>query len=55
MTEKKENKIVEAIEEYLNSSIAYLSISSDYARGYKEGIWVAREIIRDIIENNKEQ
>lgn len=55
MTGEQANKTIEAIEEYIDSSIAYLSISSDYDRGYKEGIWVAREIIRDIINNNKEQ
>lgn len=42
MTREQANKTIEAIEESIYSSIASLSISSDYARGYKEGIWVAR-------------
>lgn len=45
-------KKLEKIDEWIYSSHAYLSQSSDYARGYKDGITRAKEIVKEITENN---
>jgi len=45
--------ILTKIKEWAESSHAYLATSNDYARGYKNGISTAKEIILEII--NSEQ
>ena len=40
---------LEEIIEYVTGSHAYLSQSSDYSRGYKNGIGVVKNIIIDIL------
>lgn len=40
---------VNEIAEYVKSSHAYLSESTDYARGYKDGIAMAKEILEGIL------
>lgn len=45
--------ILTQIIEWANSSHAYLSVRTPYAKGYKDGISQAKEIILEII--NSEQ
>lgn len=40
------------IEEWANSSHAWMPESRDYARGFKKGIGVAKEIVLDILSQN---
>ncbi len=40
--------------DWAKSSHAYLSERTDYARGYKDGISRAKEIINEIINSEKE-
>ena len=40
---------VKKIVEYVESSHAYLSESTEYARGYKDGIEMAKEILEGIL------
>lgn len=41
----------ELLEDWLNSSTAYLSTRTDYAKGYKAGIEQAKQIVSDLINN----
>lgn len=43
---------VNEIAKYVKSSHAYLSESTDYARGYKDGIAMAKEIIESILQTH---
>lgn len=45
------DKQIKKIEEWVNSSHAYLSERTDYARGYKAGIARAKLIIEDILSD----
>ena len=45
-------KTLQELMDYACSSSAYLSERTDYARGYKEGIGIVKQIISDIIEEN---
>ena len=45
-------EILQKIKDWAEGSHAYLSNRTDYARGYKDGISQAKDIILDIIENN---
>lgn len=49
MEKTPEEKILKQLQEWLNSSTAYLSTRSDYAKGYKDGIEQAKQIVNDII------
>lgn len=40
---------VKEVAAYVESSHAYLSESTDYSRGYKEGISMAKEILESIL------
>ena len=40
---------VKEIAAYVESSHSYLSESTDYSRGYKEGIAMAKEILESIL------
>lgn len=44
-----ENEAIQKIQGWLNSSIDYLSSRTDYARGFKEGCRITRQIISDIL------
>lgn len=48
-----EKDILKEIEEYVNSSSAYLSQSNEYSRGYKDGVIRVKDIIKEIIENHR--
>lgn len=41
---------LQEIYEWANESSAYLSNASGYARGYRNGIFAAKEIVLEIIE-----
>ena len=41
----KEKEILKEIIEWLNNDTSYLSTRTDYAKGYKNGIICAKEII----------
>lgn len=45
-------EILQKIKNWAEGSHAYLSNSTDYARGYKDGISRAKDIILDIIEHD---
>lgn len=47
----EEKDILTKIIEWANDSHAYLSVRTDYARGYKDGISQCKEIIRVIIDS----
>ena len=46
-----EGKLKEIIE-WLNNDTSYLSTRTDYAKGYKNGIICAKEIVESIIKNH---
>jgi len=46
-----EQEIIKAVKNYADTSAAYLSTNTEYARGYKDGISKAKEIIRNIIKD----
>lgn len=48
----KELETLKEIIKYLNCSTSYISQRSDYSKGYKAGIDVAKGIIEDIIKEN---
>mgnify|MGYP006991666552 CR=1 FL=1 len=45
-------KTLGIIEQYANEYPAYLSEKTDYARGYKEGVLIVKQILKDILEEN---
>nr|DAE85865.1 MAG TPA: hypothetical protein [Bacteriophage sp.] len=47
-----EDKTIRDIMDWIDGSTAYLSTRTEYARGYKDGIEQAKEIVRNIISNN---
>lgn len=48
----EKEEILKKIQEWAEGSHSYLSVITDYARGYKDGISRAKDIILDIIEND---
>lgn len=46
----KEKEILKEIIEWLNNDTSYLSTRTDYAKGYKNGIICAKEIVESIIK-----
>lgn len=52
MEKEQYEKIFSELKEYVDSDMSYLSESTEYARGFKNGIRVARDIIDGIINNN---
>lgn len=51
----KEKEVLQEIIQWLNNDTSYLSTRTDYARGYKDGIERAKEIVESIInERNLE-
>ena len=50
ITDMNELEILKQIKDWLDSSHAYLSEITPYARGFKDGITRAKEIISDIID-----
>lgn len=53
---EKEKDILKQIEDFCQSSSAFLSTRSEYAKGYKDGIVRTKEIILEILNqtNNAE-
>lgn len=49
---KQYEKIFSELKEYVDSDMSYLSEKTEYARGFKNGIKVAKDIIDGIINNN---
>lgn len=49
----KEKEILKEIIEWLNNDTSYLSTRTDYAKGYKNGIIRAKEIVESIIKNHE--
>lgn len=47
-----EKEILQDIIEWLGNDTCYLSVRTDYAKGYKDGIERAKEIIEDIIKSH---
>lgn len=47
-----EKEILQDIIEWLGNSTSHLSTRTDYGRGYKDGIEIAKEIIEDIIKSH---
>ena len=48
----KEKEILQEIIEWLDNDTSYLSTKTDYARGYKDGIERAKEIVESIINKH---
>lgn len=48
----KEKEILQEIIEWLGNDTRYLSTRTDYARGYKDGIERAKEIVENIINEH---
>ena len=48
----EEKEILQEIIEWLGNSTSYLSTRTDYARGYKDGIDRAKEIVESIINEH---
>lgn len=48
-----ENKILKELIDYANQSHSYLSRSTDYAKGYYDGVTRVKEIILEITEKIK--
>lgn len=49
-----DREMLKRIEEWAMSGHAYLSTASDYARGYKDGITRAKEIVLEIMTEVEE-
>lgn len=47
-----EKEILQEIIEWLGNDTSYLSTRTDYARGYKDGIEQAKEIVESIINGH---
>lgn len=47
-----EKEILQDIIEWLGNDTCYLSVRTDYAKGYKDGIERAKEIIESIINEH---
>lgn len=47
-----DNKIIK-LREWVTSSHSYLSERSEYAKGYKQGMTVAKNIVIDILDDNE--
>lgn len=52
MEKKQYEKIFSELKEYVDSDMSYLSEKTEYARGYKDGVRVVKDIIDGIINNN---
>lgn len=48
----KEQEILQEIIEWLGNDTSYLSTGTDYAKGYKDGIERAKEIVESIIKEH---
>lgn len=52
MEKEQYEKIFSELKEYVDSDMSYLSESTEYARGFKNGVRTVRDIIDGIINNN---
>ena len=48
----KEKEILQEIIEWLGNDTSYLSTRTDYAKGYKHGIKMSKEIVESIINKH---
>lgn len=48
-TYKKALELLSRIEEWANDYPSWLATSTDFSRGYKDGIYTAKHIVRDIL------
>lgn len=48
----KEQEILQEIIEWLGNDTSYLSTRTDYAKGYKDGIERAKEIVETIVKEH---
>lgn len=48
-TYKKALQLLERIEKWANDYPSWLATSTDFSRGYKDGICTAKHIVRDIL------
>lgn len=48
----KEKEILQEIIEWLGNDTSYLSTKTDYAKGYKQGIKMSKEIVESIINKH---
>lgn len=48
----KEKEILQEIIEWLCNDTSYLSTRTDYAKGYKQGIKMSKEIVESIINKH---
>lgn len=48
----KEKEILQEIIEWLGNDTSYLSTRTDYAKGYKQGIKMSKEIVESIINKH---
>lgn len=48
-TYKKALQLLERIEKWANDYPSWLATSTDFSRGYKDGIRTAKNIVRDIL------
>ncbi len=48
----KEKEIINDIISWLDSSTGYLSTKTPYGKGYRNGILMAKDIIREIIKDH---
>lgn len=49
------DKIVEEISKWANSSLSHLSSRTEYAKGYREAFYVSQNIVRDILRKYNPQ
>lgn len=52
--DRENSNIIDELRNYIEGDMSYLSERTEYARGYKGGIRVVRDIIDGIIKNNTE-
>lgn len=48
-TYKKALQLLERLEKWANEYPSYLATSTDFSRGYKDGICTAKHIVRNIL------
>jgi formyltetrahydrofolate synthetase len=49
------SQTLEEIKKWVDSSTAYLSTSTEYARGYKDGIEQAKAIVQNILDTTTQK
>lgn len=52
-TYKKALELLSRIEEWANADTSWLADSTEFSRGYKDGIHTAKHIVRDILNDEE--